>query len=137
MSPRMVPLTVCARREYIAASTRLVHITARNMFMPTDVFSILFCRCGVIYPLSVSSQVENTEYCYHTLLGKVKSPISQLYNFACAPAPPTDRSIGKSLFGPADHGHAWRSRSFHSCPFAIWRPGRPLLRAPACLCARS
>src|SRR5882672_3875994 len=48
MSPRMVPLTVCARREYIAASTRLAHITTRNMFLPTDVFSILFCRSGVI-----------------------------------------------------------------------------------------
>src|SRR6267142_2687542 len=46
MTPRMVPLTVCARREYIAASTRLVHITTRNMFLPTDVFSILFCRCA-------------------------------------------------------------------------------------------
>src|SRR5438132_8534264 len=135
MSPRMVPLTVCARREYIAASTRLVHITTRNMFLPTDVFSILFCRSVVIYvtsiirstPLEMTSaaeaptkregfgcralsavsfqrtafrclflikesirypstaQVDNTEHCYHTRLGKVKSPISQLYNFACAP----------------------------------------------------
>src|SRR2546427_4372993 len=48
MTPRMVPLTVCARREYIAASTRLAHITTRNMFLPTDFFSILFCRSGVI-----------------------------------------------------------------------------------------
>src|SRR5437867_10537276 len=107
MSPRMVPLTVCARREYIAASTRLVHITTRNMFLPTDVFSILFCRCGVIYVTSISdppvemtfrcyfcnlsakrgevtdkeairgqsaAQVDNTEHCYHTRFGKVKSP---------------------------------------------------------------
>src|SRR5437867_11551322 len=32
-----------------------------------------------------TAQVDNTEHCYHTRLGKVKSPISQLYNFACAP----------------------------------------------------
>src|SRR6266850_7233188 len=53
MRPRMVPLTVCARREYIAASTRLAHITTRNMFLPTDVFSILFCWCRVIYVTSI------------------------------------------------------------------------------------
>ena len=49
----MVPLTVCARTEYIAASTRLVHITTRNMFLPMDFFSILFCRCEVIYVTSI------------------------------------------------------------------------------------
>src|SRR5207302_4596554 len=32
-----------------------------------------------------AAQVDNTEHCYHTRLGKVKSPISQLYNFACPP----------------------------------------------------
>src|SRR5438132_9362590 len=43
-----------------------------------------------------AAQVDNTEHCYHTRLGKVKSPISQLYNFACAPAP--EREIVPPLF---------------------------------------
>src|SRR5437899_112657 len=57
MSPRMVPLTVCARRaaglthQYIAASARLTNITARDLFLPMGFFSILFCRSGVIGPL--------------------------------------------------------------------------------------
>src|ERR1043166_10248696 len=48
MSPRIVPFTVCARSEYVAASTRLVHITTRNMFLPMDFFSIPLCRCELI-----------------------------------------------------------------------------------------
>src|SRR5437870_3534799 len=70
MSPRMVPLTVCARREYIAASTRLVHITTRNMFLPTDVFSILFCRCGVIY---VTSSAHCLQFHHHRICVSDKS----------------------------------------------------------------
>src|SRR5437867_4405990 len=44
-----------------------------------------------------AAQVDNTEHCYHARLGKVKSPNSQLYNFACASA--TERDVGE-LLGP-------------------------------------
>jgi len=54
-------------------------------FQRTAFRCLFLIKESIRYPST--AQVDNTEHCYHTRLGKVKSPISQLYNFACAPAP--------------------------------------------------
>src|SRR2546427_8067129 len=95
MSPRMVPFTVCARSEYIAASTRLVHITTRNMFLPTDVFSILFCRCWVIYVTSTQHRL-NKERC--ASIYKVASRHSVTAQSCLGGSAPDDTQFKQSEF---------------------------------------